>query len=115
MRVRWTEPSARDLTNICDYISERDGAEAAPKVALRIYEAIGGLVRFPHLGRSGRKRGTRELILSDIPYLAVYRLRDDEIEIDRILLGAEVALGTDADRWTHWCESGRSFRIGILS
>jgi len=89
MRVRWTELAAQDLTNISDYIYKRDGAEAARKVALRIYEAIGGLVRVPHLGRGGRKRGTRELILSDIPYLAVYRLRDDEIEIDRILHGAQ--------------------------
>jgi len=25
MRIRWTEPAARDLTNICDYIEEHDG------------------------------------------------------------------------------------------
>jgi toxin ParE1/3/4 len=67
MRVRWTEPSARDLTDICDYISEHDGAEAARKVALGIYAAIGGLVQFPHRGRRGRNAGTRELILAGSP------------------------------------------------
>jgi len=89
MRVRWTEPAARDLTNICDYISERDGAETARDVALRIYEATGGLVQFPHRGRRGRKAGTRELILAGSPYLVIYRVREDVVEIDRILHGAQ--------------------------
>src|SRR5271169_3041305 len=29
MRIRWTEPAARDLTAICDFIEEHDGPEAA--------------------------------------------------------------------------------------
>ena len=43
MRIRWTEPAARDLTNICDYTEEHDGPEAARRAALRIYEALGTL------------------------------------------------------------------------
>jgi plasmid stabilization system protein ParE len=27
MRIRWTEPAARDLTHICDYIEERDARQ----------------------------------------------------------------------------------------
>ena len=71
MRVRWTEPAAHDLTGICDYTEEHSGQEAARKVALRVYEAVGSLLQFPHLGRSGRKRGTRELVLSGLPFLAI--------------------------------------------
>jgi toxin ParE1/3/4 len=89
MRVRWTEPAARDLTGICDYTEEHSGAEAARKVALRVYEAVGSLIEFPHLGRSGRKRGTRELVLSGLPFLAIYRVRKSVIEIARILHGAQ--------------------------
>jgi addiction module RelE/StbE family toxin len=89
MRVRWTELAARDLTSICDYIHERDSAEVARNVALRIHEAIGALVQFPRLGRSGRKAGTRELIFAGLPYLAIYRVREDVIEINRILHGAQ--------------------------
>jgi toxin ParE1/3/4 len=89
MRVRWTEPAARDLTGICDYTEEHSGPEAARKVALRVYEAVGSLLQFPHLGRSGRKRGTRELVLSGLPFLAIYRVRKSVIEIARILHGAQ--------------------------
>jgi plasmid stabilization system protein ParE len=45
---------------------------------------------FPELGRPGRKAATRELILTGLPYLAIYRLRNNAIEILRILHGAQV-------------------------
>jgi plasmid stabilization system protein ParE len=69
MRVRWTEPAARDLTNVCDYTEQHHGPEAARKLALRVYEAIGSLPQFPHLGRLGRKPGTRELVYLAYPSL----------------------------------------------
>ena len=89
MRVRWTELAARDLTNICDYIHEHDGAEPARKVALSVFERVGALVQFPLRGRIGRKAGTRELVLAGTPYFAVYRVREDVIEVNRILHGAQ--------------------------
>ena len=88
-RIRWTEPSAHDLTAICDYINEHDGPEAARKIAVRIYEAIATLAQFPNLGRPGRKPGTRELMFPGLPFLAVYRVRRDVVEINRILHGAQ--------------------------
>ncbi|MGO9574653.1 MAG: type II toxin-antitoxin system RelE/ParE family toxin [Terriglobales bacterium] len=89
MRIRWTEPASRDLTGICDYTQEHHGPEPARKLASRIYEAIGSLLQFPHLVRLGRKPGTRELVLPGSPFLAVYRIRKDVIEIARILHGAQ--------------------------
>jgi toxin ParE1/3/4 len=89
MRIRWTEPAARDLTGICDYIEEHDGPEVARKVAVRIHEGIEKLAAFPHLGRPGRKADTRELVFPGLPFLAVYRVRADAIEINRILHGAQ--------------------------
>jgi plasmid stabilization system protein ParE len=47
MRIRWTESAARDLTNVSDYAQEHSGPEPARKLALRIYEAIGSLEKFP--------------------------------------------------------------------
>jgi plasmid stabilization system protein ParE len=89
MRIRWTESAARDLTNVSDYAQEHSGPEPARKLALRIYEAIGSLEKFPHLGREGRKTKTREFVISGTPFLAIYRFRDDVIEIARILHGAQ--------------------------
>jgi len=89
MRIRWTELAARDLTHICDYIKERDSPETARRIALAIYQGIGALIQFPQRGRPGRKPNTRELVFLGLPFLAVYRIREDVIEIDRILHGAQ--------------------------
>jgi len=89
MRIRWTELAQRDFTNICDYTEEQNGPAAARRIALRIYEAIGLLAQFPGRGRPGRKPDTRELIFTGLPFLAVYRLREDAVEITRILHGAQ--------------------------
>lgn len=89
MRIRWTEPAARDFTHICDYTEEHGGPAAARRVALQIYEAIGRLAQFPRIGRRGRKPDTRELVFTGLPFLAVYRVREDAVEIHRILHGAQ--------------------------
>ena len=89
MRIRWTRPAARDLTAICDYIGQRDSSKAARRVALRIFEAVDSLAQFPRRGRSGRKPGTRELTFSDIPYLVIYRISEESVEVARILHGAQ--------------------------
>jgi toxin ParE1/3/4 len=90
MRVRWTEPAASDLTHICGYIEQHDGTNTARRVAISIYERVSGLVEFPERGRPGRRSGTRELIFTGLPYLAVYRRQGDIVEILRILHGAQV-------------------------
>jgi len=90
MRIRWTEPASRDLTQICDYLSKEDTRAIARRIAIQIHERIHTLVEFPELGRPGRKAGTRELIVTGLPYLAIYRLQSEAIEILRILHGAQV-------------------------
>jgi plasmid stabilization system protein ParE len=89
MRIRWTQPAACDLTHICDYTKERDSQAAARRVALAIYEGISSLTQFPQRGRPGRKGNTRELVFSGLPFIVVYRVREDVIEINRILHGAQ--------------------------
>ena len=88
-RVRWTQPAARDLTNICDYIKEHESAEAARRVALALFKAVSSLDRFPRRARPGRKAGTRELVLPGLPYLVVFRIRQDVAEVLRVLHGAQ--------------------------
>ncbi len=89
MRIRWTLPAAGDLTQICDYVEKRGSPMAARRVALSIYEGIGLLGKFPMHGRTGRSPNTRELVLAGLPYLAVYRVGKDVVEILRILHGAQ--------------------------
>ena len=89
MRLRWSEPAVRDFINISDFILEQNGHEAARRIALRIHEGLDSLLVFPGKGRPGRKQGTREFMISGLPWIAVYRVNQDVIEIARILHGAQ--------------------------
>ena len=87
MRIRWTAPAAEDLYRITRYI-RRNNSEAARNVAKTIYEGCEGLVDSPRRGRPGVEPGTRELVFTPLPYIAVYRLREPFVEIMRIWHGA---------------------------
>ena len=47
------------------------------------------LVTFPNRGRMGRRVGTRELVLTPLPYIAVYRVKESAIEILQIRHAAQ--------------------------
>lgn len=61
----------------------------ARRIALCIHEGVEALTQFPRRGRPGRSPGTRELVFPRLPYVAVYRVREDVIEVVRILHGAQ--------------------------
>jgi toxin ParE1/3/4 len=89
MEIRWSEPAADDLERICEWI-ERDNPEAARRVAATIYNGVGKLREFPVKGRaSSRLEGRRELVFLPLPYIAVYQIKQNHIEISRIFHGAQ--------------------------
>jgi toxin ParE1/3/4 len=80
MRLRWTAPAAQDLYSITHFI-RRDKPTAAREVAKSIYERCESLRYSPLRGRKGKRAGTRELVLSPLPYIVVYRVTADIVEI----------------------------------
>jgi toxin ParE1/3/4 len=89
MIIRWTDAAVRDFTHVRDYIEQSRGAAVARRVALSIHHSIDLLAEFPEYGRTGRKPDTREVVFSGLPYLAVYRIHDDAVEILRIFHAAQ--------------------------
>jgi len=88
MHLRWTEAAAADLERIADYLMVQ-APDRAPRLVKSIYEAPETLLAFPHQGRPGKKTGTRELVLSPLPWIVVYAVRDNVIHVVRILHGAQ--------------------------
>jgi len=80
VRIRWTKPAADALGSIQDYIA-KDNPQAAFEVAQRIGNTVGQLEEYPEIGRSGRVRGTYELVIHDLPYIVPYRIKKQEIHI----------------------------------
>ncbi|MGH9371634.1 MAG: type II toxin-antitoxin system RelE/ParE family toxin [Vicinamibacterales bacterium] len=87
MRVRWTSDAADDLERICDYVAQ-DRPETARRMALDIIRSVDSLDTFPNRGRLGRVEGTRELVLAPLPFVAVYEVHEEEVQVLRILHGA---------------------------
>lgn len=89
MQVRWSAPAADDLERICEWI-ERDNPRVACQVAQTIYDGCGQLERFPNMGKvSSRMRGRRELSFPPLPYIVVYRVTEEAVEISRIFHAAQ--------------------------
>jgi addiction module RelE/StbE family toxin len=44
---------------------------------------------FPNRGRTGKKPGTRELVVRPLPYIVVYQVSGDVVYVARILHGAQ--------------------------
>jgi addiction module RelE/StbE family toxin len=89
MEIRWSVPAAEDLERICERI-QRDNPEAARRVARTIYDGCTRLQQYPHLGRaSSRMPGRRELVFSPWPYIVVYQVTGQAVEISRVFHGAQ--------------------------
>jgi toxin ParE1/3/4 len=87
--VVWSRPAVCDLVALRRHIGERN-LVAAREVARKIVLAIDHLASYPGMGRAGRVAGTRELVVTGTPYLVPYRVKNDRIEILRVLHGARM-------------------------
>jgi len=88
MRIVWTRKALRHLAAIQDYI-EQDKPHAARRVAAAIRKAVSLLSEHPHIGRPGRKAGTREMIVAGTPYIVPYKVRADCLTNLAVLHGAQ--------------------------
>jgi len=84
MRVRWLRNALRNLEQAHDYIAKSD-LDAALNLVVKIQAAVEQLAEFPRMGRAGRVKGTRELVVAYTPYILVDRIQGNTVEILRVL------------------------------
>ncbi|MGH7037059.1 MAG: type II toxin-antitoxin system RelE/ParE family toxin [Stellaceae bacterium] len=80
MEIIWRRAALRDLESLRTFIAQ-DNPQAAARVARAIRAAVERLAEHPNLGRAGRVEGTRELIITDAPYIVAYRIANDRLRI----------------------------------
>jgi toxin ParE1/3/4 len=88
VRVEWLPLAERNRESQLAYIGERN-PWAAIDMGDAIEAAVRHLVENPHMGRLGRDKGTRELVVRDTPYVIAYRVEPDAVGIPRLLHGAQ--------------------------
>jgi toxin ParE1/3/4 len=88
MRIRWTPAAADDLQQIHDYLREHE-PHLARSTVIALRDAIYSLRKFPHRAKPGAIAGTRELVHERLPYIVVYRVREDAVEVLHIWHAAQ--------------------------
>lgn len=84
MKIKWLRKALRNLEIAYEYIYAND-PEAARQTIVRIRDAVAQLEQYPSMGRHGRVAGTRELVIVNTPYLVIYRVKEETIQIIRVL------------------------------
>jgi len=87
--IQWTEQAIQQLDQARDYIALSNSAAVAAQIATRIVIAVEQLTAFPMSGRAGRVPGTRELVISNTPFIAAYAIDHGRIVILAIYHGAQ--------------------------
>lgn len=88
MRIEWLPEAERNRESQLDYIAERN-PWAAIDIGDAIDVAVARLADYPESARPGRVPGTRELVITDTPYVAVYRIEPNAVVILRLLHGGQ--------------------------
>jgi toxin ParE1/3/4 len=87
--IVWLPRARKELTDAIAYIGQ-DNPIAALGQLDKIEHQIDMLLQHPKMGRPGRVRGTRELVISRTPFVVIYRLKKEpRIEVLRLLHGAQ--------------------------
>lgn len=86
MKLRWTRPALADVVEAQNFIA-RENPAAAQAVAQRIWDAATKLCDNPNIGRPGHVAATREWVVTDTPYLIVYRVKSESVEVLRVWHG----------------------------
>jgi toxin ParE1/3/4 len=88
VKIEWSEPAVKQLENALAYIREHN-AVAALHMYERIHARTEQLLVFPALGKPGLEPGTLDLVIPASPYILVYRIAGDVIQIGAIWHGRQ--------------------------
>ncbi len=84
-KVAITDPAQSDLDDIFDHYAPLVGESEAEAIVIRILEQLELLETFAGMGRPSPKPGVREVVITRYPFIAPYRLEQDEIQVLRVV------------------------------
>lgn len=79
-KVRWTSPAALDFENQLDYIALHNETSAL-HIEQRILNLAQLISQFPNIGILSKRQNIREFRISDIPFVIIYEILDNTIDI----------------------------------
>lgn len=83
-RIRWSPAAADDLEQIGNHLRTHNPSWVQSTVSTR-YKAARSLRQSPYRGRKGEMEGTRELVMTPLPYIIVYGVEAHMVHIFRVI------------------------------
>jgi addiction module RelE/StbE family toxin len=87
--IKWTEQATQQLDQAHDYIALSNSKEVAGRITMQIVTSVQQLTAFPMAARAGRVPGTRELVISNTPFIAAYAVEKADIVVLAVYQGAQ--------------------------
>lgn len=87
MTIRWTEAAADSIERLHHYIESQSNEDVASEVVNALVRSVEMLAQHPQMGRCGFENGTRELARP--PYVIVYKIVEDAVNILNVVHGAQ--------------------------
>jgi len=86
-KVFWTRRASLGLWSARAYIAQ-ENPPAATRVADAIVKRTNDLALLPYQERPGRAPNKRELVIPRMPFIVIYRLGENRIDVLAVLHGA---------------------------
>lgn len=98
MQIKWTDLAQDDLDRVEEYIRKTEHSSIALATVLTILDSVELMLSIhPKAGRLGRLEGTRELVISNVPFIVIYRVAQSntdalqhELQILRVMHDAQL-------------------------
>ena len=86
-KLIWTDGAKNDVTEIRAFVKARS-PKAATRIGQRIKTLVAHLRTNPEMGKAGLIPGTRELVITDTPYVVIYVVEPEGVMLLGVVHGA---------------------------
>jgi addiction module RelE/StbE family toxin len=83
--INWSQSSRQDILEVLAYFTSIEEDATGKNIVSTIIGSTDRLLSYPLSGKPGRSAETREIVVKKIPYVIIYKINADRIEILRVL------------------------------
>jgi addiction module RelE/StbE family toxin len=84
-KIVLTDKADSDLETIFEHYESALGADKAEDIIRRVLQSLEQLEVFTGMGRPSQVPDVRELVITSVPFIAPYRVVQEEIQVLRVL------------------------------
>lgn len=88
-KIEITAEAENDIYSIADEVQEKNNSATAKLILTEIQNQLNALAEYPELGRVGGCEGTREIVMSGMPYITIFERNNNSVVVVRVLHGSD--------------------------